>query len=71
MTALIRLDHGTLRLRSLGLKPRATVAVRSVTSEFDGKPLAAAFDCHGDRIIVRPASPVRLEAGQMLKATLE
>ena len=42
MSATIRLDHGTLRLRSLGLKPRkAAAAVRSVRLEIDGKPLAA------------------------------
>jgi non-lysosomal glucosylceramidase len=71
MSATIRLDHGTLRLRSLGLKPRAAAAVRSVRLEVDGKPLAAAFDRRDDRITVRPASPVRLEAGQVLKVALE
>ncbi len=71
MTASIRLDHGTLRLRSLGLKPRAAGSVRSVKLEIDGKPIPARFDRQGPRITVRPATPVRIEAGQVLKVTAE
>ncbi len=71
MTASIRLDHGTLWLRSLGLRPRAAGTVRSVHLEIDNKPLAAAFDRRDDRIVVRPASPLRLETRQVLKVTLD
>ncbi len=71
MTASIRLDHGTLRLRSLGLQPRAAVAIRSVRLEVHDQSLAAAFDRREGRIIVRPASPIGLTAGQVLKVSLE
>ena len=71
MSASVRLDHGTLRLRSLGLKPRGAGAVRSVRLEVDGKPLAAAFDRREDQVTVRPASPIRLAAGHVLTVFVE
>jgi hypothetical protein len=42
-----------------------------VRLEVGGRAVPATFDRNGDRITVRPESPVRLEAGQVLKVTAE
>lgn len=69
MHASVRLDHGTLRLRSLTLKPRA--AVRSARLKIDGRAHDATLARHDDGVTVRPDPELRLSAGQTLEIDLD